>query len=203
MKTPDWNLWQHLPDAELWEAVLLSMNIDPGQIESEYGSYHEYFREDKEASKRLRLLDANRYRIYPLGIDRLIRLDRFAAWASTLWEDLPPELLALACKQAAATEQNDVPTAGNTPPTSKIPTNKAANADETMPWWREDYDIMLLASNAGDSLQRQKKRTSNRAIGDAIANRIEAEESRGKKRKPPTGEHIKNTALKGWQYKPN
>jgi hypothetical protein len=79
----------------------------------------------------------------------------------------------------------------------------SATENDVLPWWRKDYDIMLLACIAGDSLTRQRKRTSNRAIGDAIANRIEAEELRGKKRKPPTGEHIKNTVLKGWQYKPN
>jgi hypothetical protein len=98
MKTPDWNFWQHMPDAELWQAVLLSLNIDPDQFDSEYGNYHDYLREDKEASKRLRLLDANRYVIYPLGVDRLIPLPQFAKWAVSVmqWPGLPSELVVLA-----------------------------------------------------------------------------------------------------------
>jgi hypothetical protein len=111
MKTPDWNLWQHMPNAELWQVVLLSLNIDPDQFDSEYGNYHDYFREDKEASKRLRLLDANRYRIYPLGVDRLIPLAPFAKWAVSVMQwALPPELIALARKQTYAPEQNNAST---------------------------------------------------------------------------------------------
>jgi hypothetical protein len=75
--------------------------------------------------------------------------------------------------------------------------------EKPLPWWQADYDIHLLARNAGDSLHRKKERTSNRKIGDAVVRRIEAEEQRGKKRKPPSGEHIKNTVLKGWQYQPD
>lgn len=67
-------------------------------------------------------------------------------------------------------------------------------------WWQKDYDILLFAQNAGDSLRRRKMRTSNRNIGNAIALRIEDEEKRGSKRKAPDGLTIKNTILKGWKY---
>ncbi len=72
---------------------------------------------------------------------------------------------------------------------------------KVLPWWQQDYDISLQAQNAGDSLRRQNKPTSNRAIGDKIALHIEGEELRGKKRKVPSGGTIRNflSEIK-WEY---
>lgn len=67
-------------------------------------------------------------------------------------------------------------------------------------WWRTEYDILGMAQTAGDSLRRNGKRTSNRAIGNAIALEIERRENAGKKRKGPDGMTIKNTDLAGWEY---
>lgn len=67
-------------------------------------------------------------------------------------------------------------------------------------WWRKDYEIMTMAQSAGDSLRRKNKRTSNRAIGDAVALEIEQREKCGKKRKGPDGLTIKNADLLGWKY---
>ncbi len=103
---------------------------------------------------------------------------------------MPEQLAALAKSTRTGDEP---PKTGNEPPKS---------GDESLVWWRKDYDIMELAQSAGDSLRRQKKKQSNRAIGDAIALRIEEAERREKKRQPPSGEHMKNTVLKGWQYQP-
>jgi hypothetical protein len=59
---------------------------------------------------------------------------------------------------------------------------------------------MLLASNAGDSLKRQNKKTSTRAIADSVALRIENEELRTKMKRKVDGGTIRNTVLKGWKY---
>lgn len=67
-------------------------------------------------------------------------------------------------------------------------------------WWRTEYEIMTMAQSAGDSLRRKGKRTSNRAIGDAVALEIEQREKSGKKRKGPDGQTIKNADLLGWKY---
>ena len=67
-------------------------------------------------------------------------------------------------------------------------------------WWRAEYEIMTMAQSAGDSLRRKDKRTSNRAIGDAVALEIEQREKAGKKRKGPDGQTIKNADLLGWKY---
>lgn len=67
-------------------------------------------------------------------------------------------------------------------------------------WWRTEYEIMTMAQSAGDSLRRKGKRTSNRAIGDAVALEIEQREKPGKKRKGPDGQTIKNADLLGWKY---
>ena len=79
--------------------------------------------------------------------------------------------------------------------TGANPTQKLAQT-----WWRTDYDIKLMAQNAGDSLRRKGENTSNRSIGDAVALEIETRERTGKKRKGPDGQTIKNTDLKGWKY---
>ena len=91
-------------------------------------------------------------------------------------------------------ESRDTQTTSAATPAAKTVTKKA------LPWWQQDYDILLQAQNAGDSLRRQNKKTSNRAIGDKIALHITQEELRDKKRKAPSGETIKNTVLKGWKY---
>lgn len=80
---------------------------------------------------------------------------------------------------------------------SARPNNKKPLAQT---WWRTDYEIMQIAQSAGDSLRRKGERTSNRAIGDAVALEIERREKSGGKRKGPDGQTIKNTDLKGWKY---
>jgi hypothetical protein len=101
MKTPDWDFWLNMPDVELWQAVMLSMNIDPDQFDTGYGQHQQFISENEIASKRLRLLEANRWRIHFRGIDRFIPISKFSTWATSVmkWPDLPPELEKLAHHQ--------------------------------------------------------------------------------------------------------
>ena len=107
MEKPDWTFWRHVPEIELWQAVCLSLNIDPDEYDSEDSVCDEFFGDNKTASRRLRQLVAN---LVPRGwfsrfiIDyedphlSKVRLSEFAAWADSAveWEGLPPELVALA-----------------------------------------------------------------------------------------------------------
>lgn len=104
---PDWKFWQHKREVRLWQAVMLSLGRDPDALGEDDPALDDYFEDDREASKRLRLLIdniGNREHFSPgtlnRGDPRLhgIKLPEFAAWAASVvqWPDLPPELAVLA-----------------------------------------------------------------------------------------------------------
>jgi hypothetical protein len=112
-KAPDWQLWRHMPEVKLWQAVVLSLNENPDRLTYSNGrivsgeTVDEYFSENRDATKRIRLLIANHFDrrhfsacTLNMGDPRLsgVRLPEFAAWALSVveWEGLPPELVAMA-----------------------------------------------------------------------------------------------------------
>lgn len=107
MKKPDWKFWQHMPEVKLWEAICLSLNIDPNEFVSEFDGLEEAFENNEEAFKRLRLLIANRpnhLHFSPgslnMGNNYLhgVQLAEFAKWSFSIvdWKDLPPQLIDMA-----------------------------------------------------------------------------------------------------------
>src|SRR5690242_10411337 len=103
MNTPDWDFWGNMQSVRVWQAVLLSMNNDPDELDPELSSFDDFFEENKLASKRVRLLSAHatdRQYFSPNTsnadprMDK-VRLSEFAAWASNVirWDDAPAELL--------------------------------------------------------------------------------------------------------------
>ena len=103
-KKPDWGFWQRLPSVTIWQAVMLSMNIDPGAIDRDR---NKYFEEHPTAFKRLKLLRAhlphrNFFSAGNLNIGdwclHSVRLAEFASWVTDVmqWDRLPPELVAMA-----------------------------------------------------------------------------------------------------------
>lgn len=132
-KTPDWDLWLHMPEVRLWQAVALSMNMDPDSLKNHPQAWmagagaEPIFKENSFSSqaqkdmfgKRLRLLVANKtvkngFSPGTLSMDNPhnhgVRLSEFAAWAPTVrWNDIPPELAALAKKPTAAAETKPAP----------------------------------------------------------------------------------------------
>lgn len=116
-KAPDWQIWQHMPEVKLWQAVVLSLNENPDRLTYSNGrivsgeTVDEYFSDNREATKRLRLLTANLSDrrhfsacTLNMGDPRLsgVRLPEFAEWALSVveWEGLPPELVAMAQHQS-------------------------------------------------------------------------------------------------------
>ncbi|SFC33597.1 hypothetical protein SAMN05216344_11473 [Polaromonas sp. OV174] len=75
-------------------------------------------------------------------------------------------------------------------------------AKENLPWWqKEPYDILVLAQNIGETLHRNKGKTSNGAIAKEIAKRISLIERReGRTRKVPNWDTIRGV-LTGWHFK--
>lgn len=154
-KKPDWDFWLHMPEVKLWQAVALSMNIDPDSLkyhpqawaagpgaspiftEDSYPS-----REERDtADKRLRLLVANKTVKNGFSPGTLsmsnpanhgVRLSEFAAWAIEIvkWPDLPPELVALARKQVDVPERNDATVSADNGAPVKVGAGDTATDEE-------------------------------------------------------------------------
>lgn len=124
MKKPNWREWRHIEEVRLWQAVALSMNMDPHSVTR---SRYEWmageplfedanFQDDDESEEfhlRLRLLIANKkapaFTPSTLSMESPlfhgVLLREFASWASEVmqWPNLPPELTSLAKDATAST----------------------------------------------------------------------------------------------------
>ncbi|MHB9102046.1 MAG: hypothetical protein ACYC2E_11075 [Sulfuricella sp.] len=126
---PNWKHWRHVSTVEIWQGLLLSLNIEPpgngwlidnavggtGDIPYEYLDSHgltdEFIRRWKLVCNRLETLYASTGAPQKAELTNFLRLPLFAAWAVEFeWDELPPELVALA---QSTDKQTDVPAAGN------------------------------------------------------------------------------------------
>ena len=135
-KTPDWDFWLNMPEVKLWQAVALSMNIDPDSLKHSGTAWMagpgkwSIFTNDSFSSseqqiifdKRLRLLVANKsvkngFSPGTLSMDdpayHSVRQSEFSPWAQSIGWDIPAELAAMARKHGeqagAPAAQNDAP----------------------------------------------------------------------------------------------
>lgn len=108
-RTPNWNKWRLIPDAMLWQCVLLSLKIDPDTVKetpyfiSATRPIDPIFK-DKEFKDRIDVAVANLYRTLqptqhsPRREVAKVSLRQFAVWVrvrETGWV-APAELLAMA-----------------------------------------------------------------------------------------------------------
>lgn len=105
-RSPNWSKWQHIPEVMLWQAVALSLNIDPASADESYSWKAEetLTGEAQEFKDRLDVLIAN-FNRHPLlratslslsdPAESSLLLGLFAAWADTIPWDIPAELTAL------------------------------------------------------------------------------------------------------------
>lgn len=109
----DWQVWQHVPAARLWEAVALSLNRDPRSINVHPQSWMAdrfIFEESKPFTDRLMIAERNltasgaglRARSLVIGAPSQcsVSLAEFAAWALSLPWDIPPELERIAASHS-------------------------------------------------------------------------------------------------------
>ncbi len=110
---PRWNKWRLMPEVKIWEAVSLSLNIEPEKIRTDHnawmGAAHP-FDEGDEFNDRLSVLLAdydleNSFTHCTLGMGHPylngIRLNEFASWVLTVAEwVIPDELKSIAVKIA-------------------------------------------------------------------------------------------------------
>jgi len=112
-RQPRWKKWRLMPEVDIWQAVALSLNIEPEKVQT---SDHAWmgarfpFNEGDEFDDRLNitLAYASNRAHFPtpcrlnMGGGYLcgIRLSEFAEWAVSVaeWKNLPPELTAMAIK---------------------------------------------------------------------------------------------------------
>lgn len=104
MKKPNWSFWQHMPEVELWQAVCLSLDVEPDELVFGHEVNDEAFKNINGASERLCLLITHRSderyfsKVYSNKSDAHsceIQMLEFAVWAYSVmrWEPLPSELV--------------------------------------------------------------------------------------------------------------
>ena len=111
---PNWNKWGHMRDVELWEAVALSLNLEPDKLPV-YLAAFERFGDDpfricpQSFLDRLQVANSNcgislGYRpVHKLKARCLVDLPAFGAWAvNQNIPDMPPKLAALAATESQA-----------------------------------------------------------------------------------------------------
>lgn len=105
-RSPNWSKWRLIPAVNLWQAVALSLSIDPDQVESNYSWKADatFFDESSEFRDRLEVLKSNlgeSQLLSPLSISladpfgATLRLGLFAEWARSVGWTIPPELATL------------------------------------------------------------------------------------------------------------
>jgi hypothetical protein len=106
-RAPNWALWKHIPAVKIFEAVALSLNIEPSRIRHSPNSWmadKRLFDESDEFKDRLFVVERN---LEKLGVvnfanvqyfneDPVVGLPRFAVWAVSLGWSLPSELVDIA-----------------------------------------------------------------------------------------------------------
>ena len=119
VQPPKWDKWRHMRDVEIWEAVALSLNLDPDKLPVYLRAYDKYGDDPfricpPQFLERLLVVNSNCGKsfgfkpVHNLKARCLVDLPEFAAWALKLSiPDLPPELMAMALiEPTAASAQN-------------------------------------------------------------------------------------------------
>ena len=106
-RSPNWAKWKHIPEVMLWQAVALSLDIDPDVADRSYSWKAEatLTGESKAFKDRLDVLLANFDRhslLKPTSLslsdrdESTLRIDMFATWAISLDWIVPPQLASMA-----------------------------------------------------------------------------------------------------------
>jgi hypothetical protein len=110
-RLPNWRIWKHIPEVKTYEAVALSLNIDPDKIRHSPHSWmadERLFDEGEEFQERLFVVERNLEMAGVINLtdvqyrdeDPIIRLRKFAAWAVTIGWELPKELSEFAAVES-------------------------------------------------------------------------------------------------------
>lgn len=213
----NWAYWQHVSTVEIWQALLLSLNIEPtgkgwlldnapggtGDIPRKYLEDHglndEYDRRWFLVKNRLESFYASMGHPPEAELTNFIRLTLFAAWAVEFgWDDLPRELVALARQQSDAPEQNDAATsAGNDAPV-KVGGGDTATEDE-------DWPTKAKAEADRIGLEQYKtgiRQITARSICGDVAAALSKDESTWGLQGARSSSNVRVKGLRGWKFTP-
>ena len=166
LKPPDWSFWLHVPRVTVYEAVALSLGIDPQSL-TPVPPFGQTAPPRPEFARRLDLAFRNlhealvvlNWRQYWRGAEPIIRLTRFVEWAASIGWGMPVELAALAVEpeppaETAATAASE-PTAPVTPG-GETPANdaEAAGANATSLNQVSYADLKKAIKAHGDAVER-------------------------------------------------
>jgi hypothetical protein len=219
----DWSHWKLMLEVPLWEAVALSVNINPKGLRFDTAG------EGFENRLRIALSHASAKKLDLVA--RLAELNKspvllasFAAWAVGIgFPDMPPEFVALATAPLGM-PNNDIlavvtpmasasalePTAHQAALVEPLDAICAVdsiakdnlNTELNLPWWQTSHDIHEMWQNIGATFHSQSKRTSNSAIAIEIEKRINGiEKSKGRDRVAPDHDTIRGL-FTGRKWKP-
>jgi hypothetical protein len=177
--TPKWKKWRLVPKVRIWEAVCLSLNIEPGKI---VAASEEYLitngqRELKpqEFSDRmlvaLRNLTAAITAVNPPFAearslkDYWISLAEFAMWAASSPWQIPPELEAIAKKSEAAKLPETEPRAETT--------EQPMTESERTRLLKQVAVLSLILAEKVKRYRRGQKPNANQ-IADSVAEMLDA-----------------------------
>jgi hypothetical protein len=106
-RKPNWEKWRHVPNTKIWEAVALSLNIDPWEVRPASGRIPGgplIFDEGQEFNDRIFVVDRNlatgagptpQIAAVDDPPSCVVSLCEFATWAHSLGWDVPLEFAAL------------------------------------------------------------------------------------------------------------
>jgi hypothetical protein len=187
-RVPNWKIWKHIPDVKAYEAVALSLNIDPNKIRHSPHSWmadKQLFEEGEEFRERLFVVERN---LEILGVrnyaseqyfneDPVLRLSTFAGWAASIRWELPSELTELAAPASGSAlpqpERADQEKAAESKPAPRR-IAKQTKRDAVASWLAQRYPAGIPPGMSQKEIalqfEREKKvrvdtRTVRRALG--------------------------------------
>lgn len=102
-RTPNWGKWRHVPNVELWEAVALSLDIEPNLVKLHcdgWRSNAHFFEESELFDERIFVAERNLSTggaLKPMTVVEhrarcQVSLASFAAWACSINWEIPQQL---------------------------------------------------------------------------------------------------------------
>jgi hypothetical protein len=110
-RAPNWQVWLHIPEVRLHEAVALSLDTEPKKLHRNLRSYmagNQLFQEGQEFSNRLFVAERNLGALRPLNSlamryndeEPVLALKTFVAWAISIGWTLPTQLAEATVRSA-------------------------------------------------------------------------------------------------------
>jgi hypothetical protein len=157
-RSPQWTIWKNMPELRVFEAVALSLNIDPRKVRHNPHAWmagKRLFYEDQEFNDRFLVAERNLADIGVLnsvaahykGQEPIIRLDSFVRWALRIGWPLPAELLG-----NRASQEPDLPPAPLDRINSEAPTEPEQKTQRILNSTKRDAVKDFVAKHYPDGI---------------------------------------------------